>query len=121
MGFNVAILGASDDKERYSNKALHMLLEYKHQVFPIHPKITEISGCSVFKSLDEVTAKIHTLTIYVRPELSSPLKDSILKMRPERVIFNPGTENTQLAIDLQSHGIKTENACTLVLLRTGQF
>jgi predicted CoA-binding protein len=121
MGLNVAILGASDDESRYSNMALHLLQSYKHQAFPIHPKLTEISGTPVFKDISSLPEKIHTLTVYVRPELSTPLKDQILKLKPERVIFNPGTENPELAEELYQQGIHTEDACTLVLLRTGQF
>lgn len=121
MNENVAILGASDNEERYSNKALHLLLEYKHHVYPIHPVLKEISGQTVFADMQKLPVKIHTLTVYVRPELSTPLKDKIILLKPDRVIFNPGTENPSLAAELNQHGIITENACTLVLLRTGQF
>ncbi|MGZ3774031.1 MAG: CoA-binding protein [Pseudobdellovibrionaceae bacterium] len=121
MGYNVAILGASDDKSRYSNQALHLLAQYKHKVFPVHPTLKEISGHPVFSDLASIPEKIDTLTIYVRPEISTPLKDVILRLNPKRVIFNPGAENSKLASELENHGIYVENACTLVLLRTGQF
>lgn len=121
MGYNVAILGASDDQSRYSNQALHLLDRYKHKVFPIHPVLKEIAGHCVYSDLSAVSEKIHTLTIYVRPQISVSLKDKILQMNPKRVIFNPGAENEELAQELRQHGIETENACTLVLLRTNQF
>lgn len=121
MGYNVAILGASDDTSRYSNKALHLLAENKHQVFPVHPTLKEIAGHPVYADLTKIPEKIHTLTVYVRPEISSSVKEKIVQLNPTRVIFNPGTENSQLATELEKNGIATENACTLVLLRTGQF
>lgn len=121
MSYNVAILGASDDEGRYSNQALHLLVQYKHKVFPIHPTLKEISGYSVFANLGSIPEKIHTLTVYVRPEISASLKDAIVHLGPKRVIFNPGAENSKLASELKHHGIEVENACTLVLLRTGQF
>lgn len=119
--YNVAILGASDDESRYSNKALHLLTENQHHVFPIHPSLKEISGHKVYKDLQSLPEKIHTLTMYVRPEISTTLKEQIIKLHPVRVIFNPGTENRSLAEELEGNGIQTEEACTLVLLRTHQF
>lgn len=121
MPENVAILGASDNEERYSNMALHLLEKHQHRVFPIHPTLKEISGHQVFADLESLPGKVHTLTVYVRPELSTPLKDKIIRLNPDRVIFNPGTENPMLESELNRHGIATEDACTLVLLRTGQF
>lgn len=124
MSENVAILGASNKSERYSYKALVMLTEYGHTPYPIHPKLTEIEGHPVFPSLimlqeNEIT--VNTLTMYIRPELSTPLLPDILQLSPQRVIFNPGTENPKLQSHLQEAGIETVEACTLVMLRTGQF
>lgn len=121
MAYNVVILGASEDPERYSNKAMHLLQQYQHKVFLVHPKLSTIEGHPVFSDLDQIKDRVHTLTVYVRPELSSPLRDKILRLAPQRVIFNPGTENPTLAKELEERGIKTEEACTLVLLKTDQF
>ena len=121
MHYNVAVLGASSDESRYSNQALHLLSSYGHQVFPIHPSLSEISNIPVYKDLTAISQPIHTLTVYVRPEISATLVDKIITLRPQRVIFNPGTENAELSEKLSTQGIADENACTLVLLRTGQF
>jgi predicted CoA-binding protein len=121
VGLNVAVLGASDDQDRYSYKALQMLLEHNHRVFPVHPKLEFIEGYKIYKDINSIPDQIHTLTIYVRPELSSLVREQILKLKPKRVIFNPGTENPALAHELKQNGISTLEACTLVLLRTGQF
>jgi predicted CoA-binding protein len=117
----VAVLGASPKPERYSNQAVRLLLEHGHRVIPIHPAIKEIEGLPVSASLSDVAEGIDTLTIYVSPALSTPLTDDILALRPRRVIFNPGTENPILNAVLTEAGINTEEACTLVLLNTGQF
>ena len=118
---NVAVLGASNKPERYSFQAVKLLAEKGHAVFPVHPALTAIDGMPVFKGLADVPVPIHTLTVYVGPERSSALAAAILAKRPHRVIFNPGAENPALAAQLQSARIDVYNACTLVLLRTGQF
>ncbi len=122
----VAILGASAKPERYSYKAHKMLREYGHTTVLINPGQTVIEGEPVFDSLHEYRTSpqfrpIDTLTLYVNPETSTKLAEQILELKPGRVIFNPGSENTALQTRLQDNGIPFEIACTLVLLRTNQF
>ncbi|EQC45421.1 CoA-binding protein [Bacteriovorax sp. Seq25_V] len=117
----VLILGASDNQERYSYKALHMLEDHGHQPILVNPIKDEIEGRKVFHSIEEVQEKIDTLTVYVNNKISSELTQSIIKLKPTRVIFNPGSENEELAKSLSKLGINCENACTLVLLTTNQF
>jgi predicted CoA-binding protein len=64
---------------------------------------------------------VDTVTLYVGPTISLTLKDKLIALKPRRVIFNPGTENAPLQLTLTSAGIACEEACTLVLLHTGQF
>jgi predicted CoA-binding protein len=118
---NAAVLGASNKPERYSYQAVKLLAEKGHTVFPVHPALAAIDGTPAFKQLGDIPVPIHTLTVYVGPERSATLAAAILAARPQRVIFNPGAENPALAQQLQAAGIQVENACTLVLLRTGQF
>ena len=117
----VVVLGASKNPERYSNKAILRLLETNHEVVPVHPALEEVEGLTVTPSLAEVEGVVDTLTMYVSPKLSSKMTDAILALKPGRVIFNPGTENAELQAALSEAGIPTLEACTLVLLATGQF
>jgi len=118
---HVAVLGATPKPERYANQAVRLLLEKGYRVTPIHPRIPEIEGLAVAPSLDEVERPIHTLTLYVGPARLEPMKDVIVTAAPSRVIFNPGTETPAVQQALDAAGIPWEEACTLVLLRTGQF
>lgn len=118
---NVAVLGASNKPERYSNQAVRLLAENGHAVFPINPAIPEIDGTQVFKRLADVQARIDTVTVYLSPERSAALAEEIISARPRRVIFNPGAENPDLARRLAESGVETLNACTLVMLKTRQF
>ncbi len=118
---NVAILGASDKPERYANRALKLLLEKGHRVFPVHPRLQSIEGVPVYHSLKEIPEKIHTVTIYLNPVRTKSVLPEIIKLKPDRVIFNPGTEAPQLYEPLRKAGIDVEAACNLVLLKTNQF
>lgn len=73
------------------------------------------------RGVEEVSGHVDTVTLYVGPEVSSELESAIAELHPDRVIFNPGAENPALKAALEANGIGTEEACTLVLLNTGQF
>ncbi len=118
---NVAILGASNKPERYSYQAVILLAEKGHTVFPVHPAIAEIDGHITFKHLADISAPLHTITMYVSPSHSTDMADEIIAANPTRVLFNPGTENPTLEEKLTAANIAVVHACTLVLLRTGQF
>jgi predicted CoA-binding protein len=118
---NVVILGASDNPSRYSFLAFQSLKKHGHTPFLVSPTLTDLEGAKVFHDLSEVNIKADTLTMYVNPKISTELKTKILKLKPTRVIFNPGTENPALQNELEKAGIEVVEACTLVMLRTGQF
>ena len=117
---SVAVPGASDNPERYSNMAVVLLREHGHRVFPIHPALESIAGLPAVKSLRDVPP-VDTLTLYVSAAKLPAMMDDIVRLRPGRVIFNPGTESPELQAALDAAGIPWLEACTLVLLRTGQF
>lgn len=118
---NTAILGASNKPERYSNKALHALLKHGYQALPVNPGQSEIEGHCCYPSLDAIKESIHTITMYVSPKHSHSLLEPIKAAKPQRVIFNPGSENPSLQKELESAGIETLNACTLVMLQLKQY
>jgi predicted CoA-binding protein len=118
---HVAVLGASPKPARYANQAVRMLLEHNYQVTPIHPKFSTIENLPVAASLTDVKTPVDTLTLYVGPERLVPQIDDIIALKPKRVIFNPGTESSDLQQALDKAGIEWFEACTLVMLRTNQF
>lgn len=117
----VVILGASDKPDRYSYKAMNMLLEAGHDVVLVNRGYTEIEGHPVLADISAVSGEVDTVTVYVRPDVSSLLIDPIINLKPKRVIFNPSTDNPRLQLALDEAGIEWQSACTLVLLRTGQY
>lgn len=118
----VVILGASPKKDRYSHKALIALKNHGHEPVLVNPAYPAIDGIPCLPDLGSIeTGTVDTLTLYMDPSRSEPLGDGIVKLKPRRVIFNPGAESALLERKLKSAGILTENACTLVMLATGQF
>ena len=117
----VAVLGASRMSERYSNRAVRALKQHGYRVVPVNPAHDEVEGLTAASSLAEVAGAVDTLTVYVGPRHVGPLIDDIVAARPRRVILNPGTESAELEDALDRHGIPWLEACTLVLLATGQF
>lgn len=117
----VAVLGASANPDRYSNRAVRALIEQGHEVIPVNPAESHIEGRAVVSDLGSIVDRVDTLTLYVSPKVSSGMADAIVHLNPGRVIFNPGTENPELQARLEVEGIPAETACTLVLLSTSQF
>lgn len=118
----VALIGASHKPDRYSHRAFKMLQEYGYKVFLINPVLKEIEGTEVYSSLSLLKDQhITTITLYVNPQVLKKYVADIIKIKPLRVIFNPGTESDEIEQELQRNRIVTVRACTLVMLRTGQF
>ncbi len=114
------VLGASDNIERYSNMAIKKLLAYDHPVIAIGNKKAVVNDILIEQELN-TTEKIDTITLYLSPKNQVPYYQLILDANPKRIIFNPGTENEELAKLATSKGIEALNACTLVMLSTNQY
>ncbi|MCP4049839.1 MAG: CoA-binding protein [bacterium] len=117
----IAVTGASKKPDRYSYRAIEQLVSAGHRVFPVHPVISLVQGIRVFGKVEDIKADIHTVSLYISQEKSEKISDAILDIKPGRIIFNPGAENSTLKAGADKLGIITIEGCTLVLLRTGQF
>ena len=114
------VIGASENPERYSNKAIRALLSHNHEVVGLGIKKGSVEGIP-FHTEKEQFENIDTVTLYIGPGNQPEYYSYIIGLKPRRVIFNPGTENPEFIAQLESAGIYPEIACTLVLLATGQF
>lgn len=114
------VLGASDNPSRYSYLAINKLRQYGHPVVAVGRKETIVADVPVTKTLIPVTG-IHTVTLYMNPTHQKEFYNYILSSLPKRIIFNPGTENEELERLAAEKGIETLEACTLVMLGTGQY
>ncbi|MEY4541084.1 MAG: hypothetical protein RLZZ306_2841 [Bacteroidota bacterium] len=114
------IVGASTNPERYAYKAANSLLAHGHEIELIGQKEGKVKGHEIRTNYPDLEG-IDTVTMYVGPKNQPSLYDYILKQNPRRIIFNPGAENPEFEQLAKQKGIEIEEACTLVLLSTGQY
>jgi hypothetical protein len=114
------ILGASTNPSRYSNLAAQRLVANGHQIVNVGIKPGVVAGVSIEKP-ELIHTDLDTITLYLGPQSQTEYYDYIIKSKPKRIIFNPGTENPDLEKLAEENGIETLEACTLVMLSTGQY
>jgi uncharacterized protein len=114
------VLGASENPARYAYIAMQKLRKYNHEVVALGLKKGRVGDVDIETGLPEFTG-VHTVTLYINPQRQKQYYDYILSLKPERVIFNPGTENPELEQKLEDAGIEPLEACTLVLLSIGAY
>ncbi|GAB5399631.1 MAG: CoA-binding protein [Aureisphaera sp.] len=117
---NTLVLGASTNPSRYSNIAIHRLIEKGNPVLAFGLREGEVSGVSIHTE-KEPFENVDTVTLYVGPKHQPEYYDYIISLKPKRVIFNPGTENPEFYELLRENDIEVDVACTLVLLGTNQY
>ncbi len=117
----VAVLGASEKSDRYANMAQRQLMDGGYEVALVAPRGERILGVPVLRSLLDCPHPVDTVTLYIGSARVEGVLQDLLLAHPRRVIFNPGTENERVRSALAAAGIETLEACTLVMLRTGQF
>lgn len=114
------VLGASSNPARYSNMAVLKLKGHGHTVIAIGKKKGVIGDTDIIteqKQLDDVD----TVTLYLNAENQKAYYNYIISLHPKRIIFNPGAENEELYELALQNSILPREACTLVLLSTGQY
>lgn len=114
------VLGASPNPERFSYKAVSKLVHYGHEVIAIGKRKSIIENIEIIHDtpfMDDV----HTIAMYLSPENQKEYYNYILSLNPKRIIFNPGTENNELASLAEKKGIEVVEWCVLVMLSTNQY
>jgi predicted CoA-binding protein len=114
------VLGASANPERYSFLAINKLREHHHPVVAIGKRSALVADVPVEMKTIPIQ-DLDTVSIYLNKDNQKNYYDFIFSQHPRRVIFNPGAENPEFEILLADKGIKAIEACTLVLLATGQY
>ncbi|HRQ84504.1 MAG TPA: CoA-binding protein [Flavobacteriales bacterium] len=114
------VLGASLKEERYSNMAIRNLRRHNQPVVAVGLREGEVGDVHIGKDLPE-GLRVDTVTMYLNAHNQEAWRERILAMKPKRIIFNPGAENPAFERAAQEAGIETLEACTLVMLNTGQY
>jgi len=114
------VLGASDNPQRYSYLAVNRLRSKGHPVSAIGRRRVKVGDVEIGTDKKDITG-VDTVTLYLSAAHQKEYYDYILSLHPKRIIFNPGAENEELGKLAQANGIEPVEACTLVLLSTGQY
>ena len=111
----VAVIGASDDPEKFSYKSLRAHAAIGYEVYPVNPKGGVVEGKPILKSIDEVpVGPLDRVTMYVRPEVGITLLEAIAKKGARELWLNPGTDSPELIAKAQELGLVPVVACSLV-------
>jgi len=120
MNKKTVVIGVSSKLDRYSNRAVRLLKMNGHNVIALgfeNESIEDIPIETEWKAYDGVD----TISLYLNPQRQKEYYTYILSLHPKRIIFNPGTENAELEKLAAEHNVSTLEACTLVLLSSGQY
>jgi uncharacterized protein len=114
------VLGASENPARYAYKAVEMLRQYNYPVVAIGLKEGQIGDVEIHKDFPPMD-DVDTVTLYVGPKHQPVYYDYIISLNPNRIIFNPGTENPELIQLAKQNNIESIMACTLVMLAVKNY
>lgn len=114
------ILGATENQDRYANRAALSLLAHGYPIEMIGLRQGNVRGVPIQTGLPDLT-DIDTVTMYVGARNQKGYYEYLKSLKPRRVIFNPGAENPELEQELEKAGIEPIDACTLVMLSVGTY
>ncbi len=114
------VLGASENPARYSYLAVNRLVAHNYPVVAIGRKEGKVGDTPIITEHPNIE-NVDTVTLYLNEQHQKEYYDYIFSLHPKRIIFNPGAENDELAEMAAAKGIQPMEACTLVLLSTGQY
>jgi uncharacterized protein len=114
------VIGASPNPERASWQLVSRLHRSGFPVVALGSREGNIEGVPI-ESEPQNIEDIHTVSLYINPTLQKNYEQYIIELEPQRVIFNPGTENREMEKILNDHGIETLNACSLVMLALNNY
>lgn len=114
------VLGAAENPDRYSCKAVKALLRNDYEVVPVGFR------AGLIKDIEILTGKPHvedvdTILIYMGARKQTDFYEYILNLKPRRVVFNPGAENPELQDILKEKGIEVVKDCALIMINTDHY
>ncbi len=115
----VAVIGASNDRRKFGNKAVRGYVAEGYRVIPVNPHETEIEGLRVYPSIVDIPDDVDVVSLYVTPTVSLTVLDDVAKRGIREVWLNPGTDTPAVVQRARALGIDPIVACSLVALASG--
>ena len=110
----VAIIGASNDRHKFGNKAVRAFLRNGYEVFPVNPHEEIIEGLQVFRTITDVPTRPHMVSVYLRPEILIKVLPQIAERGCDELWLNPGTESDEVLAAAEKLGLNVIQACSIV-------
>jgi uncharacterized protein len=114
MAKTVAVVGASNDRTKFGNKALRAFKEEGHRVIPINPHESEVEGMPTYASVVDVPEPIDMATVYVQPEIALRLLDDFERKNIPEIWVNPGADSDELIAEARRRQMNVIFACSIV-------
>ena len=111
---NVAIIGASKNKQKYGNISIRAYKKQGHTLFPVNPGEKEIEGLKVYKSILDIQEEIDRASIYLPPQIGITILEEIAQKGVKEVFLNPGSESDELIKKAEKLGLNFVIACSIV-------
>ena len=110
----VAVIGASNDRQKFGNKAVRAFVSQGYTVVPINPREHEIEGLKAYGSVLEFPGPIDMASFYVPPAVGEQVIEEVARKQIPEVWLNPGAESDELVARARSLSIKPVVACSVV-------
>ncbi len=114
MARSIAIIGASTNREKYSNRAVRAYRAEGYAVYPINPNADEIEGLKAYASVLDVPGEIDLATLYLPPKWGLRAADDIIAKGIPEVFVNPGAESPELIEKLKNAGVNAIQGCSII-------
>ena len=121
MNKKILVLGASPNPNRFAYKAIRSLQRRDVPIVAIGRKDTDLDGIKIRSGKPTDIGQIHTVALYMNAKLQQEFYDYIFKLKPRRIIFNPGTRNPEFAEMAKERGIEVVEDCLLIMLNNGRY
>lgn len=112
----VAVVGASNNRRKFGNRALRAYREQGYTVVPINPHEREIEGLKAYPSVQDVPGPIDLATFYVPPDIGAKVIHDVIAKGILEVWLNPGADSDELIAKARALGIRPIVACSIVAL-----
>lgn len=110
----VAVIGASNDRRKFGNKAVRAFRAHGDTVYPVNPHEAAVEGLPAYRSVLDIPGAIDTATMYVPPEVGEPLLEELARKGVGEVWLNPGSESPALVARARVLGLTVIEACSIV-------
>jgi predicted CoA-binding protein len=114
MALKVAIIGASNNREKFSNKAVRAYAKQGFEVYPVNPREETVEGIKAYRSILDIPAELDRVTVYLPPNVTLTILEEIAEKGTKELFLNPGSEDKEVIEKAKSLGLAPILACSII-------